>query len=267
MSRTITLFFVVIFTNSLFAQISNIPSKQLLFNNYHVTFQLGYLQNQIQQKGIVTQGKFKTFANRGGFIGGTLVTNPYPNLGLEIGTTISLQTFGYQVELDAEDFGLAKDFYFKQSIPEVYLEVPLVIMPRMALNDENWLFARLGMITSWYAPLSVDFNLSSNPQKPTESEALGLVTMTFMGDNPYFSILSGIGFQHLTKTKNLIGLNLNATFGFSNILEGTFAIWDNEVPVGSGHFSSKGNYIGLNFTYTFTGVQRLEEKMKQNLKL
>ena len=58
-----------------------------------------------------------------------------------------------------------------------------------------------------------------------------------------------------------MGFSLNANFGFSNILEGTYTIWDNEVTVGSGSFYSNGSYIALQFAYTFTGVKKLEEEI------
>ncbi|NJN78255.1 MAG: hypothetical protein HC803_07935 [Saprospiraceae bacterium] len=125
----------------------------------------------------------------------------------------------------------------------------------------------MGMTMSWYSPLDIDFNLSSNPTNPNQSEDLGLIEMTFHGDNPYFAGLAGLGFQHLTKNKNLMGFSLNANLGLSNVLEGTYTIWDNEVTVGSGSFYSNGSYIALQFTYTFTGMKKMEEeisKLKMN---
>lgn len=267
MNSIITSICIVFLSTSLIAQTSNYSINNLLFNNYHLTFQVGYLQNQIHQKGIVSQGNLNFFASQGGFVGGSLVINPFPNLGLEVGANLSLQNFRYEINLNAAEFGLANDFNRSQSIPEIYLEVPLAVVPRIAISDKNWLFARLGMTMSWYSPLDVDFNLSSNPIDPSQSKDLGLIEMTFHGENPYFAGLAGIGFQHLTKSKNLMGFNLNANLGLSNVLEGTYTIWDNEVSVGSGNFYSKGSYISLKFTYTFTGVKKLEEeigKLKMN---
>jgi hypothetical protein len=261
MNKIITSICIVFLSTSLIAQTSNYSTNNLLFNNYHLTFQSSYLQNQIHQKGVVSQGNFNFFASHGGFVGGSLTINPFTNLGLEIGTNLSLQNFRYEVNLNAAEFGLANDFNRSQSIPEIYLEVPLAIVPRIAISDKNWLFARLGMTMSWYAPLDVDFNLSSNPTDPSQGENLGLIEMTFYGKNPYFAGLAGIGFQHLTKNKNLMGFSLNANFGLSNILEGTYTIWDNEVTVGSGSFYSNGSYIALQFAYTFTGVKKLEEEI------
>lgn len=116
---------------------------------------------------------------------------------------------------------------------------------------------------SWFSPLEINFNLDSNPQNPDKNEALGEVQMRFNANNPYFSALTGIGLQRLTKNKDLIGLSLNTTFGFSNILEGNYIIWDDEVIVNSGSFSSKGNYISLVFAYTFTGVKKLEQEINK----
>ena len=268
-------YFLLLSTILLSAQNTNhrdfgipINPHNLLFNNYHLTFQAGYLSNQIQQKGITNeQGFFMINAKKGGFVGGALTINPFQNLGLEVGSNVSLQTFGYDVQLIASEFGIENDFNRTQNIPEIYVEVPLAIVPRFQLNDKNWLYARLGMTMNWFSPLDINFNLSSNPQNPDKNEDLGDVQIRFNADNPYFSALSGVGLQHVTKDKNLIGVSLNTTFGFTNILEGTYVIWDNEVTVNSGSFSSKGNYISLAFTYTFTGVEKLEEeidKMKIN---
>lgn len=100
-------YILLLFTFSLSAQNIN----DLLFNNYHLTFQTGYLNNQIQQKGNTNeQGYFIINAKKGGFVGGTLTINPFKNLGLEVGTNISLQTFGYDVELKASEFGIENNF-------------------------------------------------------------------------------------------------------------------------------------------------------------
>jgi hypothetical protein len=267
MNKIITSICVVLISTSLTAQTSNYATNSLLFNNYHLTFQVGFLQNQIHQKGFISQGNLNVFASHGGYAGGSLTINPFTNLGLEIGTNLSLQNFRYEVKLNADEFGLPTDFNRSQSIPEIYVEIPLAIVPRIAISDKNWLFARLGMTMSWYAPLDVDFNLSSNPADPSQGEDLGLIKMTFYGDNPYFAGLAGIGFQRITKSKDLIGLSLNANFGLSNVLEGTYTLWNNEVTVGSGSFYSNGSYVALQFTYTFTGVKKLEEEIgKLNIK-
>lgn len=253
-------YFLLLSTLSLNAQNTN----DLLFNNYHLSFQIGYLSNQIHQKNTTNeQGFFVAKAQKGGFVGGKLTVNPFTNLGLEVGTNISLQNFGYEIRLNASEFGLEQNFNRQQNIPEVYLEVPLSIVPRFQLNEKNWLYARLGMTMSWYSPLEINFNLDSNPQNPEKNEDLGEVQFRFNADNPYFSALTGLGLQHVTKDKNLIGLSLNTTFGFSNILEGTYVIWDDEVTVNSGTFHSKGNYISLVFSYTFTGAKKLEEEINK----
>lgn len=264
MNQTITsIFILLLISNTLSAQ--NVPSNsnKLLFNNHHLTFQLGYLHNQIKQNDNITKGDFNSYAGKGGFAGGQLTINPFTNLGLEIGANISVQNFGYEVNLNAAEFGLPNDYNFRQSVPEAYIELPLAIVPRIPLNDKNWLYARLGMSMSWYMPLSINFNLSSNPQKPDEGKELGLVTMQFFNENPYFGALSGVGFQRVTKNKDLLGVSLNANFGFSNILEGTYTIWDNEVTVGHGNFYSKGSYVSLVFSYTFTGAKKLEAKIEK----
>lgn len=267
MNQKFTLLLITfLITNSLNAQITSLNSNNLLFNNPHLTFEFGYLHNQVKQNDRFTKGDFNAYAGKGGFVGGKLTINPFTNLGLEIGTNICLQNFGYEVNLSAIEFDLPNDLNFRQSIPEVYIELPLAIVPRKRLNNNNWLYARLGMSMSWYAPLSLDFNFSSNPQNPDDGKNLGSATMNFFGKNPYFSALSGIGIQHITKSKDLIGLSLNANFGFSNILEGSYSIWDNEVTVGTGTFYSKGNFISLAFSYTFTGVKKMEEKIN-NLKI
>jgi hypothetical protein len=245
------------------AQTPNISTNNLLFNNYHLSFQIGYLQNQIHQKGIISQGKLNLSASHGGFVGGTLMINPFTNLGLEIGTNLSVQNFRYEVNLNASEFSLTNDFSRNQSIPEVYMEVPLTIIPRIAINEKNWIFARLGMTISWYAPLDIDFNLSTNPTNTSQGENLGLIEMTFYGDNPYFAGFTGIGFQHLTKNKNLMGFSLNANYGLTNIMEGTYTIWDDEVTVGSGIFYSNGSYLALQFSYTFTGMKKMEEEINK----
>lgn len=265
MNKIITSICIVFLSTSLVAQTSNHTVDNLLFNNYHLSFQVGYLQNQIHQKGVISKGNLQLFASHGGYVGGSLVINPFTNLGLEVGTNLSLQNFRYEINLKATEFGLANDFNRSQSIPEIYLEVPLAIVPRVAVNDKTWVFARLGMTMSWYAPLDVDFNLSSNPN-PTQGENLGLIEMTFYGANPYFAGFAGLGFQHLNKNKDLIGFSLNANLGFSKVLEGTYTIWDNEVSVGSGTFYSNGSYLALQFTYTFTGVKKIEKKI-MNYKL
>ncbi len=252
--------FLFLFTSSLSAQNTN----NLLFHKHHLTFQVGYLSNQIQQKGYTNeQGYFSIRATKGGFVGGVLTINPFQYLGLEVGGNISLQTFGYDVQLTASEFGIDNDFNRVQNIPEIYAEVPLAAVPRFSLNENNWLYARLGLTISWFSPLAINFNLDSHPQDLDKNKELGEVQFRFSADNPYFSALTGFGLQHVTKDKNLIGLSLHTTFGFSNILEGKYMIWDDEVTVNSGTFHSKGNYISLVFSYTFTGAKKLEEEIHQ----
>lgn len=265
MSRVVIfkIIFCIIFLTSL-VSVSAQSSKNLIFNNYHLSFQAGYLSNQIYQaQNPNPQGYFQITAKKGGFIGGSLTINPFHNLGLEVGTNICLQNFGYEVQLSAKDFGMNNDFNRTQNIPELYAEMPLAIIPRYQINDKNWLYARIGMTMSWFTPLELNFNLNSNPQNPDQNEELGQVQMRFSANNPYFSALTGFGIQHLTKDKNLVGFSLNSTFGFSNVLEGNYVIWDDEITVNSGSFSSKGNYISFVFSYTFTGAKKLEAKINK----
>ncbi|NJN78254.1 MAG: hypothetical protein HC803_07930 [Saprospiraceae bacterium] len=143
MNKIITSICIVLISTSLTAQTPNSSINNLLFNNYHFTFKVGFLQNQIQQKGIISQGNLNLFASHGGYVGGTLTINPFTNLGLEVGTNLSLQNFRYEVNFNAAEFGLADDFNRSQSVPEVYIEVPLAIVPRIAIND------KIGYLVDW----------------------------------------------------------------------------------------------------------------------
>ena len=46
-------------------------------------------------------------------------------------------------------------------------------------------------------------------------------------------------------------------------MNGNYLLWDNQSVVGAGKFTSKGSYLGLSVSYSFTGVQNIVQNIKR----
>lgn len=241
----------------------NIPiTAPLIFNNHHLVFRAGYINNQVNQlTQIDEKGSFEALSCNGGFFGVGWIANPYTNLGLEIGLNFSVQNVGYTLNLESSEFQIPNSIQSKDGIPELYLEIPILIHPRILLSDKDWLEGHFGLTMNFYMPSSVEYDI--NEGMDIKAEDLTDIQVVFPGENPYWSAMLGIGWQRLTKEQNLIGIHLMSTIGFKNVLNGNYLLWDNQSVVGAGSFTSKGSYIGLSVSYAFTGIRGVVQKMKQ----
>ncbi len=249
---------MLIYTIPTYAQ--SVPSS-LVFGKNHITFKTGYLKNIVSQNGIINQkGTFEALSLNGGFFGLGLISNPYPNLGLEVGFNFSVQNVGYQLNLKAEEFQMMENVEFSDFVPELYLEIPLLIHPRIQLSPKNWLEGHVGLTMNFYMPSQVSYDINEATEVKTED--LIDIRVNFPGRNPYWSGILGVGWQHLTKGYNLFGIHLTGAYGFKNVLHGDYLIWDRNAIVGAGNFTSRGSYWSLAISYTFTGNKITLQKIK-----
>lgn len=247
---------------SFLPSVAAFSQTDLLFNNHHINFRLGFLSNSIQHQVITkNKGEFTAIAANGAYFGGGFMINPYPNLGLEVGMNVSIQSYGYRLVLDSSDFAIPSSLERTEILPELYFELPFVAIPRIQLNAKNMLYAKLGVTMSWYIPTQFDFDIKSPPFDPKASD-LSDVRVTFPGRNPYLGTIGGIGWQRLLKSKDLIGVEFLVNTNFKNVLQGQYRIWDMQRIVGTGQFNSNGSYWSLAVTYTFTGVKHIERQLQ-----
>lgn len=152
---------------------------------------------------------------------------------------------------------------------DFYMSIPIWIEKRWLTKSKSFWSFLSGVNIRYYPKryyrngLEIDYaDVNGNNVKVLEIN-------DSIGNNlrPWLNYNIGGGYSFLLRNNNYLQCNLQANFSFKKIVNGTYYINVTGKPQSTGTYSANLSYIGLSFSYIFTGSnKRLRKMYEENLK-
>lgn len=270
---TVTLIFLLICRFALAQNISvtnfkdSVFLSDVLFIKNHIAISL---ISNITQKGIINQpnGKYRLHSSsKFGFEGGVdIMYNFSDQWGLSYGLHVGVIPYEINFYTLSKNLGLPEDIWGKYYFEDfnvydfAYVSIPLQLEKRWSLHKPFNLFSKLGVNIKYAPSYNGNFtDMYSDPGSGITGESLSFYAQNGKNGKVWLDYSAGAGFYKLIPNDQILKLGILVNFSFTNIFNGYYNLEFAEG--GEGRYSLKGNYLGLQLTYVFTGARKIMKNL------
>jgi hypothetical protein len=190
------------------------------------------------------------------------------NYSLIIGLHGGAAATNYKLFISKSDFNPNLNFDVHEdgqltSAWDFYMSVPIWIEKRWFMkNNSFWNFIT-GANVRYYPIRYYGDEAGINYPDVNGNYVLVLDINASIGNNlrPWVNYNTGGGYSMLLRNNNYLQCNLVANFSGKKIIDGTYQINVSGKPQSTGKYSENWSYIGLSFSYIFTGANKRLRKM------
>ena len=149
---------------------------------------------------------------------------------------------------------------------DFYASFPIWIEKRWILKDNNFCSVIAGANIRFYPIRYYGDEVEIYYPDVNGNQIPVLKIDATIGNNlrPWINYNIGGGYALLLKNNNFLQCNLVANFSTTKIVNGTYTINVTGKPQSTGSYSANLSYIGLSFSYIFTGANKRLRKMYEN---
>ncbi len=156
---------------------------------------------------------------------------------------------------DWKEYGIAEWAY--------YMSVPIWIQKRWFTGSNGFWNVVAGINVRYYPLRYSLYGFGEYIRDVNGNQIEVLEIDATMGNNlrPWLNYNIGGGYSLLLRNHNYLQCNLLANFSNKKIIDGTYQINVSGKPQSTGTFSANMSYIGLSFSYVFTGANKRLRKL------
>lgn len=248
------------FTSPNFAQEADslLKSEDLLFKfNHHTLFFESFLS-----KGNISKSMGKAdLANKlgVGFTGGWLYTyNLSRKFAIETGLSVGVLPIRYSFNLDSNSYNVPYNYYNYGTQYIEFVSIPLNLVYRQKLKNKLLLNIRAGLRFRKIILEDLEVEYLAESQR--------ILYLHSLFDNSFrINYRIGLGISKLLTNSHLIELQLIYNLSVHNVIDADYiflatSLNDNLTTIGK--YKSKGSYLGLNLSYTFTKVNKYLKRLR-----
>jgi len=146
---------------------------------------------------------------------------------------------------------------------DFYISVPIWIEKRWFMKNNSFWDFIAGANVRYYPIRYYGDEAGINYPDVNGNYVLVLDINASIGNNlrPWVNYNIGGGYSMLLRNNNYLQCNLVANFSGKKIIDGTYQINVSGKPQSTGTYSENWSYIGLSFSYIFTGANKRLRKM------
>jgi hypothetical protein len=152
---------------------------------------------------------------------------------------------------------------------DVYMTLPILIEKKW-LTKTNSFWNVKGGVNVRYYPVQNDWDGIEDDEQDVNGNIVKVLTISdSIGNNlrPWLNYNIGGGYSLLLRNNNYLQCNLLANFSYKKLVHGIYQINVTGKPQSTGTYSANLSYIGLSFSYIFTGAnKRLRKLFESKLK-
>jgi hypothetical protein len=213
----------------------------------------------IKQSGEYSPGATNTFGIEGGI---DYHINLKNNYFIMTGVRVGISARNFQLLISKNDFSpnLTADVIENGAFTreyDFYLSIPLWLEKTWELKNHHQLNF-LGGVNLRYLP-GIDLEYITYSQQDVNGQNVIPFQMNLMmGNNkrPFLNYNIGGGYAVLLKNNNLLRCDILANISATKVINGTYIIDVTGKPESTGTYSASLSFIGLSFSYIFTGVNK-----------
>lgn len=149
---------------------------------------------------------------------------------------------------------------------DFYMNMPIWIEKRWFMkNNSFWNFVA-GVNMRYYPIRYYRSGVEEEYQDVNGNRVTVLKIDAVIGNNlrPWFNYNIGGGYSVLLRNNNYLQCNLVANFSGKKIIDGTYQINVTGKPQSTGTYSANWSYVGLSFSYLFTGANKRMRKLYES---
>jgi hypothetical protein len=169
-----------------------------------------------------------------------------------------------QYRIPKEDFDppAEKDLFFdgafSKSMDVSYTSLQLLLQRRWVRAERGYWNIDAGVNLRYSLDNSL---LYVGTYVPNSSDTL-FGTKLYFGNNrkPWLNYNLGGGYSWVLKKRNILQVNLHTNLSFIQFVKGSYRFTVPNKPVETGSYGIKGSFIGLSFSYIFTGARKKLQK-------
>ncbi len=156
---------------------------------------------------------------------------------------------------DWKEYGIAEWAY--------YISIPIWIQKRWFAGSNGFWNASAGVNVRYYPLRYSPYGFGEYITDVNGNQIEVLEIDATMGNNlrPWLNYNIGGGYSLLLRNHNYLQCNLLANFSNKKIIDGSYQINVTSKPQSTGTFSANMSYVGLSFSYIFTGANKKSRKL------
>lgn len=272
--------FILFFPNNGFSQTEpnhtyNSKSRNVSLGRSSLSFSISpYLVNKAQTRAISGSYHLKTLYMPGFEAGPDYHINFNNSYSLIVGLHGGAAARNYKLFISKSDFNpnLAFDVDENGQLTsewDFYMTVPIWIAKRWFMKNGSYLNVVAGINIRYYPKRYYGDILGVSYPDVNGNDVDVLEISDSIGNNlrPWINYNIGGGYSIHLRNNNYLQCNLLANFSYKKMVNGTYTINVTGKPPSIGKYSANLSYVGLSFSYIFTGAnKRLRKMYEENLK-
>lgn len=247
----------------------------MIFSRSSTSFFIApYLDNKAKVTPVSGKYYLKAPYMTGAEVGITHYLNFDKNYSLIIGFHVGAAARNYDLRIPKSDFVPNLNFDVQEYGNttrewDFYMSLPIWIEKRWFTKSNSFWNLLAGVNVRYYPVKSYIDEVGAEYPDVNENYVNVLELDCSVGNNllPWLNYNIGGGYSMLLRNNNYLQCNLLSNFSFKKMVNGTYQINVTGKPQSTGTYSANLSYIGLSFSYIFTGANKrlrkiYESKMK-----
>jgi hypothetical protein len=199
------------------------------------------------------------------------------NYSLIVGFHVGAAARSFELYISKSDFSPNLTGDVQENMPSMnseydfYISMPIWFGKRWVTKNGSF-WNLIGGVNVRFYPMSYmheEFGWSYPDINGNYVDVLEITDSVGNNLRPWLNYNVGGGYSFLLRNHNYLQCNLLANFSNKNMVNGTYQINVTGKPQSTGLYSANLSYIGLSFSYIFTGTNKrlrktYEEKLKSN---